>query len=110
MTSDPRSQREKSSTRETMAKEDASGAKIGAWSCASRPAWARGGAEIDKLASARSPSAAPAAATRAARIGRIERNVNTVLIHQTSNFFEHTPGSVLRSDGAHSPTPGELVH
>ena len=53
-------------------------------SLATPPAF--GGAEVDKLASARSPSAAAAPATRTALVGRTERNVNTVLIHQTSNL------------------------
>jgi hypothetical protein len=55
---------------------------MGAGTDSALSALARGGVSGDKLASARSPSAAPAPATRAARIGRAGYNVNTVLIHE----------------------------
>jgi hypothetical protein len=45
-------------------------------------ALATGGAEVDKLASAKSASAAAAPATRKALMGRAGWNDNTALIHE----------------------------
>jgi hypothetical protein len=63
-------QREKLSTRETTAKEYATGALVRRWSCDFGACAALSGAEVDRLASARSPSAAATPATTAALMGR----------------------------------------
>jgi hypothetical protein len=57
-------------------------AAMGARTTGGLSAFARGGTEADRLASAKSASAAPAPAIRPALMGRTRGNFNTVLIHE----------------------------
>jgi hypothetical protein len=63
-----------------------------------------GGAEVAKLARARSPSAAAAPATRAALIGRTRENVNTVSIHGGIRSRRFTPRPQIAAVAAAQPS------